>query len=340
MTEQPTLLEPLDFDTRGMPEDMRFAAWRSALSSMDVSRVSDGPFDAKAALWLLGPLVLVRASVDPVRYERSAVRIGQDLKDHVAVVALTCGRFSGAYGADRVSSEAGSVTFLDMRRPWWTDAERLDAFVLSMPRAFIMPSLEGRDPHGVVVTGALAALLQGFLLLVASLLPDLSRTHAPVVAERIRDLLADALNGFAREARHVPIRREALISRVRTYVDEHLSDHLDANVLCSQLNVSRATLYRAFGDGGANVGGGVNHLIQRRRLAALAALLSDPLDVRTIGELAKSVGFQDRSFLTKAFKRDYGCTPSEFRMSGSQSASNGDMRDVPRVFERWTSRLD
>lgn len=340
MIEKPLFLEAINFDTSGIRPETRFAAWRSALATLDVSRSEDRPFDARAALWLLGPLVLVRASVDPVRYERSAERIGQDLKDHVAVVVLTSGGFTGAYGGDTVGSVPGSITFLDMRRPWRTDAERLDAFVLSMPRAFIMPSLEGRDPHGVVVTGPLAALLQGFLSVIVSLLPGLSRTHATTMAERIRDLVTDALNGFLREAGHVPARRDALISRVRTYVDEHLSDPLDATVLCAHLNVSRATLYRAFGDGVGPGGGGVNHLIQRRRLAALAALLADPLDERTIGEMAKSIGFLDRSFLTKAFRREYGCTPSEFRASGSGTGKPGDMWDVPLIFERWTARLD
>lgn len=340
MTEQPSLLEPIIFDTAAIPKEMRFAAWQSALASIDVSRSADRPFDARAALWLLGPLVLVRASVDPVSYERSASRIRRDLRDHVAVVALTEGGFTGAYGGGPIPSTPGSITFLDMRQPWRTDAERLDAFVLSMPRAFIMPSLEGRNPHGMVVTGALASLLHEFLRSAASLLPGLSRTHAPMLAERIRDLLADALKGTFREERRVPVRRDALISRVRTYVDEHLCDRLDANVLCAQLNVSRSTLYRAFGDGGGTVAGSVNHLIQRRRLAALAALLSDPMDERTIGTLARSVGISDMSFLTKAFRREYGCTPSEFRSTGSRPEGCGDMRDVPLVFERWTSHLD
>lgn len=332
---QSDMLVPLTFDTGLVPEPMRFDAWRSALSSLDVSRRGKEPFAGAARLWMLEPLLLTHALVDPLRYDRDEDRVRRDIKDHCAVVVLQTGEFVGDYGRGEIVSRPGSVTVLDMRRPCWTDATRLEAFVLSLPRAFLMPGLEDCDPHGMVVEGGLASLLSAFLRGVATELPGIARSQAPVVARSIRDLLAATLLDAHRSGEATNRRHEALISRVRAYIDEHLTRQLDIGTICKAVNVSRSSLYRAFGGGG-----GVLQQVQRRRFHALRALLADPAETRSIAALARSVGFADRSHLNRAFKREYGCTPGQYRAEGPDADRTIPADQAPRAFERWTTLLD
>lgn len=136
----------LDFDSKLLPADLRFDAWRRALASFDLSRRETTPFDAVARVWMLGPLIVTRTSVDPLRYDRPHERIAKDANDHFAFVYLLSGGFEGDYGQGVVASGPGSLTVLDMRRPCWTDAARLDAFVLSMARTAIVPHIGRIDP--------------------------------------------------------------------------------------------------------------------------------------------------------------------------------------------------
>lgn len=339
MTGKSEPLAPLVFDTDLVPPPARFAAWRSALSSLDVTQRGPDPFTGCAHLWMLESMVLTHARVDALRYDRDEARVRADLKDHLAVVVLLEGAFIGDYGRGERVSEAGSVTLLDMRHACWTDATRLEAFILSMPRAFLLPMLEGCDPHGLVATGGSAALLTGFLRTAVETLPQLTRDHAPAVARTIRDLLADAIiDACRRDAAHAT-REDALISRVRSYIDDHLADPIDVSAICSALGVSRSALYRAFGEG-AGEGGGVLQQVQRRRLHALRAMLADPDETRPIAELAGAVGFADKSHLTRVFKREYGCTPGAYRTHGPDPQRAIPVEDVPLVFERWTTLLD
>lgn len=328
-------LSPLRFDTALLPVEMRFPAWKSALSSLDVTYSGTTPFAGGAALWLLESMVLIHATVDPLRYDRDEDRVRADIKDHIAVVVMLDGQFVGDYGYGEVVSPPGSLTVLDMRRACWTDATRLEAFILSLPRAFLIPKLEDCDPHGMVVSGGFADLLSGFLRIAVEALPTIPRDQALTVAHRIRDLLVDALLDACRGQAQRPARDDALISRVRAYIDAHLDAPLEVATICAALGISRSKLYRAFGGGG-----GVQQQVQRRRLHALRMALADTGETRAIADLATTFGFSDKSHLTRAFKREYGCTPGEFRAGGARQDHAVPVDQILLVFEQWTTLLD
>ncbi|WP_442920266.1 helix-turn-helix domain-containing protein [Mesorhizobium sp. WSM4935] len=88
----------------------------------------------------------------------------------------------------------------------------------------------------------------------------------------------------------------------------HLSDReLTLELLMKELGMSRSRLYRAF-----HHAGGVARYIQRRRfLAARAALLRE--SHHRIHEIAYRYGFPLASDFTRAFRREFGYSPSEAR---------------------------
>lgn len=330
-------LTPLKFDTACLPGCARFAAWQSALANLDVSRREDAPFAAVARIWLLSPMVIVDAAVDPVRYDRDEQRVRSDSHDHFALVQLISGEFTGDFGRGRVRSTPGSLTVLDMRRACWTDATRLDAFVLSMPRAFLAPSLGEMDPHGMVVSSGMATLLGASLRTICDTLGELEHEQAPIVARLIRDMVAETLLDGRRLNQAPGGQREvALVSRVRAFIDDHLDQTLDVGTIGAAVGVSRSTLYRAFGGSG-----GVLQQVVRRRLFRLRACLDDPAETRSIADLALTVGFTDKSHAARVFKREYGLTPGEYRRGdGVERARATRMEDVPQLFERVTALLD
>jgi AraC-like DNA-binding protein len=72
--------------------------------------------------------------------------------------------------------------------------------------------------------------------------------------------------------------------------------------------VSRSKLYRLF-----EPVGGVTHYIQRQRLLQSHAFLSNPSNSLTINMVGDRFGFVDPSGFSRAFRKEFGYSPSEAR---------------------------
>ena len=75
-----------------------------------------------------------------------------------------------------------------------------------------------------------------------------------------------------------------------------------------RIGISRSQLYRLF-----ERAGGVAHYIQRQRLLRICSLLSDPENQRPIAALAADFCFEDASGFSRAFRQEFGCSPSDVR---------------------------
>jgi AraC-like DNA-binding protein len=110
------------------------------------------------------------------------------------------------------------------------------------------------------------------------------------------------------------IRRDRL-EQVRRTIDRHLtSPSLRAAFLCKTVGISRSGLYRLFEDRG-----GVACYIQRQRLLRAYAVLSDPANCRPILSIADEFCFADASSFSRAFKRKFGCRPSDVTLSAAHA---------------------
>lgn len=104
-------------------------------------------------------------------------------------------------------------------------------------------------------------------------------------------------------------RYQFLLERGKAYISTYLHEpDLNASAIAKHLNVSRATLYRAF-----EPAGGVRSAITRQRLdAARRMLQSVPMQRGLISNVAYSCGFASPELFSRAFKAGFGISPSEF----------------------------
>jgi AraC-like DNA-binding protein len=160
---------------------------------------------------------------------------------------------------------------------------------------------------------ALADLLSDYLLGLIRVLPTLPDSKVLPVAEATRSLvaacIAPSLGGLV-EAENPA--QAALIERAYRIVRENLaSPEFGPAVMCRLMGVSRSKLYRLF-----EPCGGIARVIQYERLLEAHRRLTDPIHCWPVNVVAFDVGFSDHSTFSRAFRREFGYSPSDARPRG------------------------
>jgi AraC-like DNA-binding protein len=98
-------------------------------------------------------------------------------------------------------------------------------------------------------------------------------------------------------------------------IEKNISNEkLDVELLCSEIGISRANLYRKLK---SITELSPMELIRNKRLEVAAKLLTE--SEMNVSEIASHLGFNSHSYFSNSFKAFYGCTPTEFvQMNNSQ----------------------
>jgi AraC family transcriptional regulator len=106
------------------------------------------------------------------------------------------------------------------------------------------------------------------------------------------------------------------IEGVTLYIREHLQEPLDREVLAEVAGFSVPHFHRIFT---AQVGESAVSYVRRLRLERAAKKLR--MGAVNITEVALAAGYDSHAAFSKAFKQQFGLSPSEFRRLGCQVAT-------------------
>jgi AraC family transcriptional regulator, positive regulator of tynA and feaB len=186
------------------------------------------------------------------------------------------------------------------------------ATVLVLPSAALKPLLANRTVTGPM-DSAEVRLLVAHATTIAATAPDLSLAGVDAAHSTLIELAKAVARGRFDDVE--PLLAPALAEAARELADRRLADHeLSPAVLARELHVSLRTLQRAF----ASQGESAAAYIHRRRLEEARLALAVPSGRLSIGEIAAHWQFADGSHLSRAFKKRYGWTPTEYARSVSR----------------------
>ncbi|WP_432697357.1 transcriptional regulator FeaR [Marinobacterium sp. YM272] len=153
--------------------------------------------------------------------------------------------------------------------------------------------------------------------LLHNMLLQLSFENAPFSAstpdgcalqEAITALLKPALENQDADAAELPLRLLA-----ERYIRRYLNDYrLSPEFLAREMNISKRKLYRAFEHNGESV---ARYILNLRLKQSRMDLIRTDQEPQTITDIAFKWGFSDVSQYSRAFKRQTGLSPSEYRQS-------------------------
>ncbi|MBM7172111.1 helix-turn-helix domain-containing protein [Streptomyces sp. G44] len=175
--------------------------------------------------------------------------------------------------------------------------------------------LSGRDPFA---DGPVASLLGTLLRQLVGTSPG----RAPRTALRLAGAVAELVGLLAvEEADPGPHGRDALVRRLRAYVDAHLWDrNLTPAAVAEAQHISIRYLHKLFEGHGSTVG----RWIQHRRLEEARRELARPgrADL-TVSAVARRWGFASATHFSRSFRAAYGMSPSDWRDGRTKGAVGG-----------------
>lgn len=139
----------------------------------------------------------------------------------------------------------------------------------------------------------------------------LPEQFGPPLAKNLLDLVATAY------AMHYSseIAESTLASgrraQIKRFIETHLKDtDLSASAVAASLRLSSRYVRMVFAGSGEGV---ADYILRRRLEEAAQALASAPLASRSITDVAFEWGFSSTAHFARAFKEQFGATPSEYR---------------------------
>jgi len=156
-------------------------------------------------------------------------------------------------------------------------------------------------------------LLIRYLDLITAELPSLDPAAAAAAGDAALELLRSAIEPGIPTSKAA--KRQAMRTEIRRYVRSHLQDPLlDPSSIASAHAMSVRVLHTLFEDSGESVAG----LIRRERLARCWDDLERPT-AGAVTEIAFRWGLKDSAHFSRAFKREFGISPSEVRRNALQA---------------------
>jgi AraC-like DNA-binding protein len=304
------------FSTRSVPARESLEFWQDAvlatLLGLEIS-TEGGTVDAMMRTDRLGELQISTVETDPGEVHRTPRFVARGDGRQV-FVALQC---SGTAQVEQdglyTELRPGDLAFFDSVRPYrMRFPQRFQQKVFAVPRGLLGQPEEamGRiTARPVRPAGGLAALLPPFL----SRLADTSESYSGPVAERLAEsavglLAAAAAQQLDVEPAGLPGADRVLLLRVQRFIRWHLAEpDLTPGAVARAHHISVRYLHRLFEQEGITVG----RWIRRLRLEECRRELAGA-DAQSVGGVVRRWGFTGTSHFGRAFRREYGTSPTQW----------------------------
>ena len=142
----------------------------------------------------------------------------------------------------------------------------------------------------------------------------------PIVSEEKLNSLCNIINILVKSFwvdGLITYNRSMLSVKIERYIEDHLSENVGLNEICSKFYLSKNAAYRLFRNEFQTT---VNDFIIKKRLKRAQELLQSDPDLN-ITQISYLCGFSDYNYFIRLFKKQVGKTPLQFRKLHSQNGS-------------------
>lgn len=310
---------PAKFSTANIAPCDQADAWHRWFWPVFDIRPKDSPddryFPARNEVWNLGGLIVSRIIAPAATAVRTRANLGQAPIDHW--VLGCCRKGMTTIQTDRaiVKAATNKPYLWSLGEASYSTRTQVDRVQILLPRDRF-PEIRSQIDAlcGSILDGPSAAVLGEYLSALSRWLASVPPEAIPRIAASVHNMISACLVPNADNVERAEADMNGFhFDRVRRAVLMHLrSPSLGPGVLCKLVGISRSSLYRLF-----MYEGGIMCYIQRQRLLQAHAVLSDPLNRQTILAVSEDLCFSDASSFSRAFRREFGLSPSDVRAAAA-----------------------
>lgn len=324
-------LPRLYYVTTGLDESNAFATWSAVISPLFEPRPC-GPGKktptGSASGVIIGDLIIAKVAFNAQDFVRNEQRI-QATPDHLLLHLYVSGGFNGIVTRQQTTIGPGKVALIDLAHAVDTRAFASSTVTLIVPRKLLdgvpLDTLKPRlDPFR---NELLAAYMRSLHERSAQLTDaDIEATVTETVGF-LKRILAPAPNDALTQQKNAD---ETILTLAEATIRDNLAlPDLSPDWLALKLDISRASLYRIFASHG-----GIMRYVQERRMLAVQAALSDPLETRRLSRLAADLGFNSESHFSRSFRARFGVTAGAYRKAQLEVSATIQLTS-PDVVQQW-----
>lgn len=310
------------FSTEQFDERDAIASWREifgqTIANLDMEPAKDRPFRGEAFVRSLPELSIGLVSTTGNRITRTRALI-QDGNDDVILGIMLKGRaeiYQEKFG-EIIADQGDAVVWSNETPGHSFYDEPIDFLSIAIPRSALLPHLLHPDKAAPAVIRGDNRILRLLAHYVQSLQKmTMDASVQSIASMHVRDLVS-ALLGPTKDAAHAAARRgvsDARLRAIKIDIATNLtSPNLTIGAIAARHHLSDRSIRTLFNQENTTF----SDFVLEQRLALVHRRLSDrAFSAYTISTIAVESGFGDVSYFNNAFRRHFGCTPSEVRAMG------------------------
>ncbi|NHN69050.1 helix-turn-helix domain-containing protein [Pseudomonas fluorescens] len=306
--------------TRAIPEGDRLPFWRETIGKMfmplECVAGAGTSFSADLQHASVGPVDLMAMTASPHQVTRSARLVRNSDADYFMVSYQISGQGFLRQSDKESQQSAGDFVLYDSTRPFEMGyCENFSKYILRIPRSLLSAHVSSPDRLCGLTISAKSSpsiLLGGMLRSLAESKAEMATTVLDPIANALIELVVGGLQSLPQAQQGEVSKLQTFhLSRVKSYILQNLGDpSLNVERIALELKMSVSSLYRIF----EKENQPLSQWIWSQRLELCQRDLKSPvLKEKNIGDIAFDWGFSNCTHFSRAFKRETGMTPKEFR---------------------------
>ncbi|MFC0693612.1 helix-turn-helix domain-containing protein [Paraburkholderia humisilvae] len=276
-----------------------------------------GTRELLATSWLMGDLRFEVADLSRQRWTwNPGSGVNNWRKDTLVIFLVESGAVEIEQEGVNVQITESSLLLFDASIPYTqTSVGNARGMILRVPRTSLVgraKAVFGREMFVLASTSPDVALLRSLLIAAAAYGERCSSYGSKLVAEHLIDLMEIITDDLTAPKR--VLSSDVMLKRVKRFIERNIgNEDLGPDMIASEIGISRRYLRRLFERDGSSV---TRYLLQRRLERAKKILMSGGAGLR-INDVAWRCGFVSAAHFSRAFKKQYGRSPTLFQSSGT-----------------------
>ena len=316
--------------TTTLPVEQRLEFWRDVVNENFVKLKCDLEpatglqrslgLEAHLNRTIISDISLLEVQAQP----QSVTRLGnQKYSDEYFLFTLQMKGNLEIHQDSRVATiKPGEMVLYDTRRPYKVSLkDDFHKYTIRIPSDIMRIHIPNPERYIAIPLGTdsfIGKLLVNLIYSCVDAPYTLDDKTQTVLANSVIAILVTALGSLTKDENTCPSRLSQFqIDRIKHMIDAHLSDAtLTVDRLASMLKISASSIHRAFDTEQFTP----SEYIWHRRIDACKHALSETaLAHLSIAEIAYSWGFSSNAHFSRAFKKNTGMTPREYRLKGTRT---------------------